>query len=92
MVGLYSFLDENQGLRSGALNAEETKAEAAEMLRGLIEAINVRPGHQGLEIELVGDIVKMLKLPGKGSSGLDHHESSVKVVAGAGFEPATFRL
>ena len=49
-----------------ALNAKDTKAEATEILRGLIEAINVRPTEHGLEIELVGNIVNMLKLPGKG--------------------------
>ncbi len=75
-----------------ALNSKDTKTEATEILRGLIEAINVRPSKYGLEVELVGNIVRMLKLPGKGSSNLDHHESSVKVVAGVGFEPTTFRL
>ncbi len=75
-----------------ALNAKDTKTEAAEILRGLIEAINIRPTNYGLEVELVGNIVNILKLHGKGSSILDHHESSVKVVAGVGFEPTTFRL
>ena len=66
-----------------ALSADDTRAEAAEILRGLIEAILIRPAERGTEIELVGDIVNMLKLPTKGSSSLDAHESSVKVVAGA---------
>ena len=57
----------------------------------MVEAIFVRPAERGLEIELVGDIVKMLELPGKGSS-IARHKSSVKVVAGVGFEPTTFRL
>ncbi len=75
-----------------ALAAEETRTEAVEILRGLIDVINVRPTEAGTEIELVGDIVSMLKLPGKESAGIEAHKSSVKVVAGAGFEPATFRL
>jgi len=69
-----------------ALGADDTRQEAADILRGLIEAIFVRPRDKGVEIELVGDIVKMLKLPEKGSSSLDLYESSVKVVAGAGFD------
>jgi site-specific DNA recombinase len=74
------------------LNANDTKTEATEVLRGLIEAINVRPTNYGLEIELAGNIVNMLKLPGKGSFSIANHERSVKVVAGVGFEPTTFRL
>ncbi len=69
-----------------------TRTEAVEILRGLIDAINVRPTEAGTEIELVGDIVSMLKLPGKESAGIEAHKSSVKVVAGVGFEPTTFRL
>jgi site-specific DNA recombinase len=60
-----------------ALNAKDTKTEATEILRGLIETINVRPTDYGIEVELVGHIVNMLKLPRKGNSSLDHHESSV---------------
>ena len=66
-----------------ALGADDTRAEAADILRGLIEAILIRPDEGGTEVELVGDIVNMLKLPTKGSSSLDDHKSSVKVVAGA---------
>ncbi len=46
-----------------------------------------------LEIEIEGDIVKMIELPdGSGSSMQDVYRRSVKVVAGTGFEPVTFRL
>ena len=56
----------------------------------------------GIEIELVGEITNMIKtaqtanLKGKAASeeaaSLNNYRSSVKVVAGVGFEPTTFRL
>ena len=68
--------------------------EALGILRGLIERVVIHPAEDGLQIELAGEIVKMVEL------GLDAQQAalgeeaacSVKVVAGAGFEPATFRL
>jgi hypothetical protein len=63
--------------------------ETMEILRGLIEAIVLRPAGEGLEIELIGEIGKMLELPGgPGSSVPAMYRSSVKVVAGAGFVEA----
>jgi hypothetical protein len=53
----------------------------------------------GLEVELVGDIAAMVHLAQNSNedspvSGAVHDEfaRSVKVVAGVGFEPTTFRL
>src|SRR5919106_1370572 len=68
--------------------------EALGILRGLIERVVIHPAEDGLQVEIVGEIVKMVEL------GLDAKQAalpqeaacSVKVVAGAGFEPATFRL
>ena len=61
----------------------------------MIERIEVSPaaGGKGLEIELVGEIAAMLRL-GMGEAAADRglFERSVKVVAGTGFEPVTFRL
>jgi hypothetical protein len=67
-----------------ALNDPEARAEAAEILRGLIERIKVRDDPNGHVIELTGDIVKLLTLPG-GSIPVPF-DSSVKVVAGARFD------
>ncbi len=40
--------------------------------------------NKSFEVEIVGDIANMLKLPeGSGSSNIDKYKSSVKVVAGA---------
>jgi hypothetical protein len=53
----------------------------------------IHPTEVGLEIELVGEIVRMVELGlGERAALPAEAASSVKVVAGAGFEPATFRL
>jgi site-specific DNA recombinase len=86
-----------------ALQAADAR-EALEAVRELIERIEVRPGAdgRGQEIELTGAIAAMVRL-GMGERSADSgkaaaadgpglFERSVKVVAGAGFEPAAFRL
>ena len=48
-----------------------------------------------LEIDLYGDLAGILALAGKKDRPLDQNDPSVqqvKVVAGIGFEPTTFRL
>jgi len=84
-----------------ALDAPESRTEAAQILRGLIERIAVRPlASSGFEIELIGEIARMIdvalapqnaKTAPEGAVP-DAYRSSVKVVAGTGFEPVTFRL
>jgi site-specific DNA recombinase len=74
-----------------ALNAKETRAEAAEALRQLIDEIRLVPEDGSLQIELKGDLAAILALssehPRAAAAGVQ-----VTLVAGAGFEPATFRL
>ncbi|WP_342354330.1 recombinase family protein [Paracoccus siganidrum] len=88
---------------SEALNHPETRAESADQLRVLIEKIVLTPGPNRGEVyaRLHGDLATILewvarqegktgtkdKTPGGIRSGV-----LVSVVAGAGFEPATFRL
>jgi site-specific DNA recombinase len=86
-----------------ALRASPDRAGALEAARSLIERVVLHPSSEGngLEIELVGEIAAMVAL------GLGHDSNgagvaaaadrglfarSVKVVAGIGFEPMTFRL
>ena len=77
-----------------ALDDPTLRDEALEVLRGLVERVVLHPTADGLQVEIVGEIVRMVEL------GLDAKQAalgeeaacSVKVVAGAGFEPATFRL
>ncbi len=86
-----------------ALNRKEERQEAAETLRGLIEKISLTPGPERGEIyatlhgelgtilnwterQAIGNAAKTTK-PAADATGL-----SLSVVAGAGFEPAAFRL
>ena len=86
-----------------ALNLKEERQEAAETLRGLIEKISLTPGPERGEIfatlhgelstilgwterQAIGNTAKT-KNPAANATGL-----SLSVVAGAGFEPAAFRL
>ena len=84
-----------------ALNAEDTKAEVADILRSLIDKLILTPdptAPSGHKIELFGELGAILSLCDNGigtnaktrtvGAGL----GQVTMVAGAGFEPAAFRL
>ena len=79
-----------------ALTADENRAEAADLLRSLVDRIELTPSDQGkLEINLFGDLAGILSLAANEDRPLEASDPSVqqvKVVTGAGFEPATFRL
>jgi hypothetical protein len=68
-----------------ALAAPETRAEALEIVRGLVERVMVTPAADGFEIELTGAIAAMIALAQGGTGGDPAlFACSVKVVAGAG--------
>ncbi len=81
-----------------ALAVPDTRTEALEILRSLIERIVLHPAESGLEIELIGEIAAMIDLGTNKKAGSfepavpEAYRRSVKVVAGIGFEPMTFRL
>lgn len=80
-----------------ALANPGTQDEALRLLRGLIERIELLPIEDGFEIELTGAIAHMVALsldqPDTKKAVFDEKTAcSVKVVAGTGFEPVTFRL
>lgn len=86
-----------------ALGKPESASEAVQIIQSLIEKIVVRTTAAGTEIELVGNIAAMVNLAqAKDATNRKAalvraalsatEKSSVKVVAGAGFEPTTFRL
>ncbi len=83
---------------SGEQVNPKLRNEALDLLRSLIDQVEIRPAENGFEIELVGDIAHMVEFANsqghtKKWAALDGAvHCSVKVVAGAGFEPATFRL
>ena len=79
-----------------ALRDPDAKA-ALEAARELIDRVVITPPTVPggpAQIELIGALSAMLRLGngGKPVADRDLFESSVKVVAGAGFEPAAFRL
>jgi len=87
-----------------ALNDDARRSEATALVRGLVARIVLRPengeGGMRLAIDLEGELAGILRLASKGKSpsgqglksqGIDFVEE-IKLVAGAGFEPATFRL
>jgi site-specific DNA recombinase len=79
-----------------SLSHPEIRDEAVQILRGLIERVSIGPAETGLEIEIIGEIAKMVELglgANKKQANLNERLArSVKVVAGVGFEPTTFRL
>ena len=79
-----------------ALSHPEIRDEAVQILRGLVERVSIRRTKTWLEVEIVGEIAKMVELgienPTKRGSLDEKAARSVKVVAGIGFEPMTFRL
>ncbi|WP_259999525.1 recombinase family protein [Leisingera sp. M523] len=82
---------------AGALNAPEVRREATASLRALISEVRMVPdsaapgGHQ---LKLVGELAGIMALGGLESKKppLFAEAWSETLVAGAGFEPATFRL
>ncbi len=77
-----------------ALKQRETRTAATEALRGLIDAIVMTPAEGSLRIELKGNLAAMLgaTVQSKRAPETEALSLQVSMVAGAGFEPATFGL
>lgn len=84
-----------------ALNEEDTRAEAADLLRGLVEKIILRPNVEapnGHTIDLYGELRAILSLcanPGgtyAKARRLGGRLGQLTMVAGTGFEPVTLDL
>ena len=80
-----------QGL-SESLADPAIRTPALEVIRGLIERVTVYAGEDGgVSLELDGVLASMIEAAQPGAlRGVG--AGSVKVVAGRGFEPLTFRL
>lgn len=78
------------------LNDPKQHHEAADQIRTLIEKVVLTPREEGgLAVDLHGDLAGILGMARNGGKPLDEKDDlvqQVKLVAGAGFEPATFRL
>ena len=77
-----------------ALENEESRTGAADAIRALVEAIVLQPDGERLKITLKGDLAGMLSAArdSKRSPETGDLMVQIKLVAGAGFEPATFGL
>jgi site-specific DNA recombinase len=78
-----------------ALEHPTHAAEAVEKIRALIDAIVLTPEDGKLRVNLTGALAGILSLTQKDQRPRpedEAHASQVKVVAGEGFEPSTFRL
>ena len=87
-----------------ALNQDDSRQQAADILRTLIDRIVLSPTEAeiGLDIDIEGDLAGILSLAkgqkktaslaeSGGSSSVGENQQ-LKLVAGVGFEPTTFRL
>jgi hypothetical protein len=72
-----------------ALERPETRVEATEALRGLIDAIILTPDQDALRIDLKGNLAAMLSAATNAKRSPETGDLSLQVemVAGAGFEP-----
>ena len=77
-----------------ALDNQESRAGAVEAIRALIETILLEPDGDRLKITLKGDLAGMLSAARDSKRSPDTGDLlvQIKLVAGAGFEPATFGL
>ena len=79
-----------------ALNVDDTRAEAVQILRTLVDEIKLHPIDGVLQIELVGDLAKLLGFasahPTQKPGFIGNPGSTEWLVAGRGFEPLTFNL
>ena len=85
---------EKVGTLCSALESEESRTGAVEAIRALIETILLEPDGEQLKITLKGDLAGMLSAARDSKRSPDTGDLlvQIKLVAGAGFEPATFGL
>ena len=80
------------------LNDDSSQQEAVTIIRSLIDRIEITPGERrgDPQVQLVGGLAAILELAVSGQQKtaiqMDSGVGRVLLVAGAGFEPATFRL
>ena len=80
-----------------AMNEEDHRAEAADLIRSLVDRIVLtpNPARDGLTIDLIGDLAGILSMATNQEKSLMVNDLAIqqdKMVAGVGFEPTTFRL
>ncbi|WP_073130668.1 recombinase family protein [Palleronia salina] len=90
--GLSDLYRKKVAVLSASLQDASIRNRALDVLRGLIERVTVKSDEAGKPVlQLEGAITAMIEEAQPGALGSVDH-GSVKVVAGVGFEPTTFRL
>ena len=77
------------------LTDETTRPEAMDLIRSMIDRIEVHAGQErgNPDVVLVGALAQILAFSQKSKTAASNGDGGrVLMVAGAGFEPATFRL
>ena len=79
------------------LECPATKAEAFDLVRSVIEVIRLVPEDGALKVELRGELAGILALCDANAKSRTLSDPAfvgrqLKLVAGTGFEPVTFRL
>jgi site-specific DNA recombinase len=70
-----------------ALHDPDSREEAIQILRGLIQYVEIQRAEKGFDVEFVGDIAQMIiTAHPERKLEVDRHKSSVKVVAEEGLE------
>ncbi|WP_443019343.1 recombinase family protein [Sphingomonas sp. 22R3R2A-7] len=85
------------GRLTDAFEDDALRSQAFERIRSLIETVVLKPENGVLAIYLRGEFASMLELcvcpeTQKASAGVSGEALQIKMVAGTGFEPVTFRL
>ncbi len=80
-----------------AYTNEASRAQAQDVIRRLIERIVLTPVDGVLRVEMTGDLAAMLMISPAGTrkntpEAVASGARQIKMVAGTGFEPVTFRL
>ena len=80
---------------SSLLEDPHCKEETFDIIRSLIDEVRLVPQHGHLDISLKGELSGILSLcdaKKKPASSYEERAQQIKMVAGVGFEPTTFRL
>jgi site-specific DNA recombinase len=85
------------GRLTDAFEGKALRAQAFERIRALIDNVVLKPENGKLAIRLRGDLASMLELCAcqearKATAAVTEGVLQMKMVAGTGFEPVTFRL
>ena len=70
----------------------DTADEARELIRSLVDSVLVHAEVEGFRIEVRGELANILSLAAGSPRKAEMMCEQIKVVAGVGFEPTTFRL